>query len=92
MLILKIVMLASVFYGSVKTAQVAWGLGDIGIGILTWLNVTSILVIFFMSNPAVKALKDYEEQKRKKVNVFRFDPVSLDIKNAYFWEDRNKQH
>ena len=43
-----------------------------------------------MSNPAVKALKDYEEQKRKKVNVFRFDPVSLDIKNAYFWEDRNK--
>ncbi len=45
-----------------------------------------------MSNPAVKALKDYEEQKRKKVNVFRFDPVSLDIKNAYFWEDRNKQH
>ena len=92
MLILKIVMLASVFYGSVKTAQVAWGLGDIGIGILTWLNVISILVIFFMSNPAVKALKDYEEQKRKKVNVFRFDPVSLDIKNAYFWEDRNKQH
>tara|TARA_B100001123_G_scaffold330927_1_gene373051 strand:- start:461 stop:994 length:534 start_codon:yes stop_codon:yes gene_type:complete len=92
MLILKIVMLASVFYGSVKTAQVAWGLGDIGIGILTWLNVISILVIFFMSNPAVKALKDYEEQKRKKVNVFKFDPVPLDIKNAYFWEDRNKQH
>ena len=72
MLILKIVMLASVFYGSVKTAQVAWGLGDIGIGILTWLNVISILVIFFMSNPAVKALKDYEEQKIKSKSEKEF--------------------
>jgi AGCS family alanine or glycine:cation symporter len=89
MLILKIVMLASVFYGSVKSAEVAWGLGDIGVGIQAWLNITGILIIFFMSKPAVKALRDYEEQKKVGVSTYKFDPESLDIKNANFWQDRN---
>ena len=92
MFLLKIVMLGAVFYGSIKTASVAWGLGDIGVGIMAWLNILSILIIFFMAKPAIKALKDYEYQKSKNIKKYSFDPVSLDIKNAHFWEDRIKNN
>jgi len=90
MLFLKIAMLASVFYGSVKTASIAWGLGDIGVGIMAWLNILGILIIFFYARPAIKALMDYEQQKRNNVENYNFDPTALQIKNANFWEERIK--
>jgi AGCS family alanine or glycine:cation symporter len=92
MFLLKIVMLAAVFYGSIKTASIAWGLGDIGVGVMAWLNIFSILIIFFMAKPAIKALKDYESQKNKNVKKYSFNPTLLGIKNAHFWEDRLKNN
>ena len=88
-LALKVGLMASVFYGTVKTATLAWGLGDIGVGLMAWLNIIGILIIFFMARPALIALKDYESQKRQGVEHFTFDPKALGIKNAKFWEDRN---
>ena len=85
-------MLAAVFYGSIKTASIAWGLGDIGVGVMAWLNIFSILIIFFMAKPAIKALKDYESQKNKNVKKYSFNPTLLGIKNAHFWEDRLKNN
>jgi AGCS family alanine or glycine:cation symporter len=41
-----------------------------------------------MSKPAVKALKDYEKQQAEGVEKYTFDPKSLGIKNATFWEER----
>mgnify|MGYP003321794859 FL=1 len=90
MIILKLFMLGSVFYGSVKTASVAWGLGDVGVGIMAWLNIIGILIIFFMSKPAIKALEDYEAQKNQGVKEYTFDPNSLQINNAIFWENRKR--
>ena len=90
MTILKLFMLGSVFYGSVKTASVAWGLGDVGVGIMAWLNIIGILIIFFMSKPAIKALDDYEVQKSQGVKEYTFDPNSLQINNAIFWEKRKR--
>ena len=90
MIILKLFMLSSVFYGSVKTASVAWGLGDVGVGIMAWLNIIGILIIFFMSKPAIKALEDYEAQKSQGVKEYIFDPNSLQINNAIFWENRKR--
>ena len=90
MIILKLFMLGSVFYGSVKTASVAWGLGDVGVGIMAWLNIIGILIIFFMSKPAIKALEDYEAQKSQGVKEYTFDPNSLQINNAIFWEKRKR--
>ena len=90
MIILKLFMLGSVFYGSVKTASVAWGLGDVGVGIMAWLNIIGILIIFFMSKPAIKALEDYEVQKSQGVKEYTFDPNSLQINNAIFWENRKR--
>ncbi len=84
--ILKIGLMASVFYGTVKTADLAWGLGDIGVGLMAWLNIVAILILFFVSKPAVKALRDYERQRAAGVTEYTFDPEALDIKNADFWK------
>ncbi|MDH4107252.1 MAG: alanine:cation symporter family protein [Gammaproteobacteria bacterium] len=92
MFVLKLVMMGSVFYGSVKTASVAWGLGDIGVGVMAWLNIIGIVLIFLMARPALKALKDYEAQRKAGREVFTFDPEGLGIKNADFWAQRHRQH
>lgn len=84
--ILKFALIAAVFYGTVREASLAWGLGDIGVGIMAWLNIVGILIIFFMAKPAIKALKDYEEQRKAGVTEYTFDPEKLGIKNADFWK------
>ena len=91
MLILKLGLMAAAFYGTVKTAGLAWALGDIGVGLMAWLNIVGILVIFLAAKPAIKALRDYEAQKRAGVETYRFDPKALGIKNAEFWEQRISQ-
>ncbi len=88
MVILKLALMASVFYGAVKTANLAWGLGDIGVGLMAWLNIIAILILFVMGKPALKALKDYEAQKKAGVKEYTFDPDALGIKNADFWRKR----
>ncbi len=84
--ILKIALMVSVFYGTLRTASLAWGLGDIGVGLMAWLNIIAILILFFIGQPAMKALKDYERQRRAGVTKYTFDPDSLGIDRADFWK------
>jgi AGCS family alanine or glycine:cation symporter len=84
--ILKLALMASVFYGTLRTASVAWGLGDIGVGLMAWLNIVGILILFFMASPAIRALRDYEAQKKGGALDFDFDPDKLGIRNADFWK------
>ena len=84
--ILKFALMVSVFYGAIRTATLAWGLGDIGVGLMAWLNIVGILILFLMGRPALKALKDYEEQRKAGVETYTFDPEKLGIKNADFWK------
>ena len=88
---LKIFLMASVFYGAVRTANLAWGLGDMGVGLMAWLNIIAILIIFAMANPALKALRDYEAQRLRGVTRYTFDPKALGIRNAHFWEQKNQE-
>ena len=88
-LLLKITIMAMTFYGAIKTANLAWAMGDVGVGLMAWLNIVGILVIFFMSKPAIKALKDYEKQRKAGVAKYEFNPAELGIKNATFWEKRS---
>lgn len=88
--LLKIGLMASTFYGAIRTADLAWGLGDLGVGIMAWLNIIGILVIFFVAKPAIKALEDYESQRNAKVGKYNFDPEKLKIKNASFWYNQSK--
>ncbi|ATG53705.1 sodium:alanine symporter [Brachybacterium ginsengisoli] len=86
--VLQALVLISVAYGAVTTAGAAWGLGDIGVGSMAWLNIIGIL---FLQVPALKALKDYREQKKQGLDP-QFDPRKLGIENATFWELRADGH
>ena len=84
--ILKLLLLGAVFYGAVREASLAWGLGDIGVGLMAWLNIIGILILFFMGRPAITALRDYERQRNAGVTEYTFDPEKLGIRNADFWK------
>jgi AGCS family alanine or glycine:cation symporter len=85
--VLKIMLMGAVFYGTVRSADLAWAMGDIGVGLMAWLNIIGILILFFMGSPAIKALKDYERQRKEGVEKYTFDPDALGIKNADFWKN-----
>lgn len=85
---LKIVLMSAVFYGAVRTADLAWALGDLAVGLMAWLNIIALLILFFMGKPAMKALKDYERQRKAGVEQHTFDPDALGIRNADFWRER----
>ncbi len=84
--LLKLVLMGSVFYGTIRNADLAWAMGDIGVGLMAWLNIVGILILFFMGSPALRALKDYERQRNAGVTEYTFDPKALGIRNADFWE------
>jgi len=90
-LILKLGLLGTAFYGTIRTASLAWGLGDIGVGLMAWLNIVGILAIFLAGGAAMKALRDYERQQKEGVEHYHFDPLALGIKNADFWEEKARQ-
>ncbi|WP_207496909.1 alanine/glycine:cation symporter family protein [Aridibaculum aurantiacum] len=79
---LRLVLLVSVYYGSIRTAEAAWALGDMGVGLVAWLNVIAILLL---RKPALKALKDYQAQRKAGIEPV-FDPNKLGIKHAEVWE------
>ncbi len=82
MLLLKLGIVAAVYFGCVRTAKIAWDLGDLGVGIMAWLNVIAIIIL---QKPALLAFKDYEKQKAEGKDPV-FDPVKLGIRDADFWE------
>ncbi|NWK55883.1 alanine:cation symporter family protein [Verrucomicrobiaceae bacterium N1E253] len=81
---LRIVILLSTFYGVFSAAGYVWTLGDIGVGIMAWLNIVALILL---RKPIIRTLKDYERQ-RKSGEPITFRPSDLDIPNASYWEDR----
>lgn len=77
-------VLGSTYYGSIKSASMAWTMGDIGVGSMAWLNLIAILLL---RKPALKALKDYRAQKKAGKDPV-FNSKALGIKNADYWEDK----
>ncbi|MCI6737991.1 MAG: alanine:cation symporter family protein [Intestinibacter sp.] len=88
--VLIVVFLVMVAFGAVKSATLAWTMGDIGVGMMAWLNIIAILIL---SNTVMKCFNDYERQLKAGVPTteITFDPVSLGIKGATFWEERAKE-
>ncbi|MDO4898524.1 MAG: alanine/glycine:cation symporter family protein [Rothia sp. (in: high G+C Gram-positive bacteria)] len=80
--LLQLAIIVASVYGCISTAGAAWALGDIGVGLMAWLNIVGILVI---QKPALLVLKDYEKQHKQGLDPI-FDPRELGIKNADFWE------
>lgn len=61
--IFQVIMLAAVIFGAVKEADVVWQLGDIGVGLMAWLTVISIIIL---CPKAIKSLKEFEAIKQNK--------------------------
>ena len=83
-LLLRLGIIAMVVFGAYHNAAMAWALGDIGVGLMAWLNVIAILIL---QKPALLALRDYERQKKLGLDPV-FDPEALGIRNADFWKRR----
>ncbi|MGM9967572.1 MULTISPECIES: sodium:alanine symporter family protein [unclassified Rummeliibacillus] len=84
--VVQLLIIIATYFGAVRTSKSAWTLGDIGLGIMVWVNVISLV---FLVKPTLIALKDYEQQKKDGKDP-QFNPEKLGIKNADFWEEKNK--
>ena len=60
--VLQAMILAAIVFGSAREANLVWTLGDIGVGIMAWVNVIAILIL---APRAVRALREYEGTLRR---------------------------
>ena len=73
-----------VFVGALISADLAWILADITMGGMTLINIPCCVIL---SGVAIKALRDYEKQKKKGLNpVFRARDIGLDDSKLSFWK------
>jgi AGCS family alanine or glycine:cation symporter len=82
--VLRTLLLIAIFYGAVKSAEIAWALGDMGVGLVAWLNLVAIILL---RKPALKALRDYQRQRKAGIEPV-FDPEALGITNANEWTQK----
>ena len=57
----RILIAAAVIFGAGREANVAWQMGDIGVGLTTWINV---IVILILCPQAIRSLKDLEQKEK----------------------------
>lgn len=73
--------LAAMVYSAVNTVTVAWSLGDIGVGLMTGLNIVALLLL---QKPALAALDDYERSRGAGVDPL-YDPDLAGERAAGVW-------
>ena len=71
-----------VFIGAQLNLSLAWDLADVFMGLMASIN---IVVILFLSNIAIKVLKDYEAQRKEGKNPV-FKAENIGITNTEFWK------
>lgn len=80
--LIKVGALAISFGGSVVSADAMWAVGDIGYGIVAWINLVCVLLL----TPIVRTIVgDYERQRRLSFDP-TCNPTALGIQGAYWWE------
>ncbi|MFD7292317.1 alanine/glycine:cation symporter family protein [Streptomyces sp. NPDC059897] len=85
--LLKAGTVAIAFIGTAVTADAMWAVGDIGYGILGWLNMVCVLLL----TPVVrKVIKDYDRQRSQGLDP-RFDPGPLGIQGADYWQTQTQK-
>ncbi|WP_421567508.1 alanine/glycine:cation symporter family protein [Stenotrophomonas sp. PD6] len=72
MTLFRLGFIGALLYSALNTATVAWSLGDIGVGLMSWLNIVALLLL---QKPALAALRDYEKSRRAgRDPVYRPEP------------------
>lgn len=85
--VLKVVMMIVIMYGAINQAELAWAVGDLGVGLMAWFNIVAIILL---QKPALKALLDYEKQKKEGKDPV-FIPEEIGVSNAHIWNTLNKE-
>lgn len=85
-IVFRLIFLGTSFYGVLNSSELIWTFGDLGVGIMAWLNIIAILIL---SNQGIKLLKDYEAQKKQGLDPV-FHPDTLGIKSEV-WEQKYRQ-
>ncbi len=86
--IFRFMLLGATVFGALREANTMWQLGDIGLGLLAWINVVSLLIL---CPKAVRALRDYERRLAagEKSPVFR--PSEFGIDSSAWKEEEQKE-
>jgi AGCS family alanine or glycine:cation symporter len=79
---LKLATLLIVFVGAIVNARLIWAAGDIGLGLIAWVNLICVVFLFPM---VYRIYRDYEQQRKQGLDP-AFDPAALGIDGADFWE------
>ena len=80
-----IACIAVIFVGALVSMDFAWTMANITMGGMTLINIPCC---FILSGIAVKALKDFESQRKRKLDPhFRAKDIGLDESKLSFWKD-----
>ena len=84
MIFFHIICVLVIFAGALTPMDAAWALADITMGLMTIINLPSCAIL---SGVAVKALKNYEAQKKQgKDPVFKAKEIGINEDDVEFWK------
>ncbi|MBU3106391.1 alanine/glycine:cation symporter family protein [Clostridium gasigenes] len=66
--IYRVIVGCMVFFGSIASVDIVWNLADLFMGLMA---ITNLIAIVLLSNIAIKALNDYNKQKKSGIK----DPI-----------------
>ncbi|WP_312338204.1 alanine/glycine:cation symporter family protein [Sphingobacterium sp.] len=85
--VLRVLILGSVYLGCISTAKSAWTLGDIGVGLMAWLNLIAILLLH---KKVLVIYEDYRDQQKAKQDPI-FDNTKFKFPNMDLWSKKQSQ-
>jgi AGCS family alanine or glycine:cation symporter len=85
--LLLLALLFVVYFTAVNTMELAWGMADIGVGMMAWLNLIAILLL---QKKALLVFSDFEKQYRAGIKIPIFRPKELGIENTETWDEINQ--
>ncbi len=75
--VIRILFLAFCLFGVLVDGTIIWPMGDIGVGLMLWINTFGILLL---TPQAVALVKDYEKQRSLGLDPL-FDPATVGIRD-----------
>lgn len=83
--VFRLTCLLAIFLGAQANFNTVWNLADILMGFMAIVNIISILIL---GNVAVKALKDYDQQRAQGKNpVFYASHIGMKRQDLDYWHD-----
>ena len=83
--VFRFLLLGATVFGAMKEADTIWKLGDIGVGLMAWINVVALL---FLCPKGVAALRDYERRQKAGEKDPVFHPSEFGIDSSSWEEEK----